>query len=79
MSDENKSIKWIAKQALQFIAIAAGESDCERVISMSRALSDSRRGKEKDDLTIARLIIGITEAEKRKEMDAKLRKREYPL
>ena len=46
---------------------------------MSRALSDSRRGKEKDDLTIARLIIGITEAEKRKEMDAKLRKREYPL
>lgn len=57
---EDFVMHWIAKQALSFIAMASGESDCERAISRARYISDPRRGREKDDLTVARIIVGIT-------------------
>ena len=55
-------MKRIATQGLQFIAIAAGEADCERVISRTRFISDPKRGKEKDEFTVARIIVGITKS-----------------
>ena len=63
---ENKAMQWISEQALQFISISSGESDCERSISMTRSLSDSKRNKEKEELTMARVILGICSASRKK-------------
>ena len=41
----------VTTHALQMILIPAGKSDCERVISLTRNLYDSHKGREKEGLT----------------------------
>lgn len=53
--EEKTDLKAIAVHALQMMSIPAGESDCERIISMTRNVYDSHKGKQKDELTDKRI------------------------
>ena len=52
---QNSLLKSVAAHALQLMSIPAGESDCERIISMTRNIYDSHKARQKEELTENRI------------------------